>query len=225
MGSFDIEKIKPLIETYIASLPATSVRETSKDLGIRPPKGAVKKEIYKGKDQKSSVNLTFTGATKYSQQEAYLLQSLNDILTIKLMESLREKKSGVYGVRSNGRIAKYPYQNYIEQITFQCAPENVDILIQAALVEIDKIKKNGVETKDLNKVKETQKRELEVNLKSNVYWLNELADVVVYSNKMEDGKDDLKQIDQLSSKQLQEIAKKYFGSNFARLVLYPESKN
>lgn len=225
VGSFDIEKIKPLVETYVASLPGTSVRETSKDLGIRPPKGAVKKEIYKGTDQKSNVNLTFTGAAKYSQQEEYLLQSLNDVLVIKLMESLREKKSGVYGVRSSGRISKYPYENYVEQITFQCAPENVDSLVLAAQVEVDKIKKNGVEAKDLNKVKETQKRELEVNLKSNVYWLNELADVVVYNNKPEDGKDNLKQIDQLSSKQLQEVAKKYFGSNFARLVLYPETKN
>ncbi len=224
VGSFDIEKVKPLVETYIASLPAMSVHETGKDLGIRPPKGIVKKEFYKSTDPKSSVNLTFTGLTKFNQQEVYLLQSLNDVLTIKLMESLREKKSGVYGVRSSGRIAKYPYENYVEQISFQCAPENADSLIRAALLEIDKIKKNGVELKDLNKVKETQKRELEVNLKSNTYWLNELADVVAYNSKAEDGNESQKQIDQLSSAQLQQIAKKYFGSNFARLVLYPEEK-
>jgi zinc protease len=224
VGSFDVEKIKPLIATYIASMPATSVRETCKDLGIRHPKGTLKKEIYKGTDQKSSVNLSFTGIDKYSPSKAYLLQSLNDVLTIKLMESLREKKSGVYGVRVNGRISKYSYENYIEQISFQCAPENVDSLIQGALVEIDKIKKNGVEAKDLNKVKETQKRDLEVDMKSNVYWINELADDIVYNNKINIGKEDLKQIDQLSSTQLQKIAKKYFGSNFARIVLYPENK-
>ena len=224
VGSFDLEKIKPLVETYLAGLPATQVRETSKDLGIRPPKGIVKKEFYKGTDPKSSVNLSFTGTAKFSQQEAYLLQSLNDVLTIKLMESLREEKSGVYGVRSSGRIAKYPYENYVEQISFQCAPQNVDSLIQAALVEIDKIKKNGVQLSDLNKVKETQKRELEVNLKSNNYWLNELADMVVYSSKADDGNESLKQIQNLSSAQLQQTAKKYFGSNFARLVLYPEEK-
>jgi len=224
VGSFDLEKIKPLVETYLAGLPATQVRETSKDLGIRPPKGFVKKEIHRGEDPKSSVNLTFTGLTKFNQQESYLLQSLNDVLTIKLMESLREKKSGVYGVRSSRRIVKYPYENYVEQISFQCAPQNVDSLIKAALVEIDRIKKSGVQLSDLNKVKETQKRELEVNLKSNSYWLNELADMVVYSSKADDGNESLKQIQNLSSAQLQQTAKKYFGSNFARLVLYPEQK-
>ena len=38
-----IEKIKPLIETYIACLSATSVRKKAIDLNIRPPKGVVKK--------------------------------------------------------------------------------------------------------------------------------------------------------------------------------------
>jgi len=224
VGSFDIEKIKPLIETYIASLPATSDREKSKDLGIRPPKGKVEKTVFKGTDQKSAVNLSFTGAVKYDPKDDYLLNSLNDVLTIKFMESLREKKSGVYGVRSSGRISKYPYGNYTEQVTFQCAPENVDSLIQAALVEIDKVKKNGVEVKDLNKVKETQKNELEVNLKSNSYWINELAKDIVYDIKISDGKDESKEIDNLSSKDLQRVAKKYFGTNFTRVVLYPENK-
>ncbi len=224
VGSFDIEKIKPLIETYIASLPATADREKSKDLGIRPPKGNVEKSVYKGSDQKSAVNLSFTGAVKYDPKDDYLLNSLNDVLTIKFMESLREKKSGVYGVRSNGRIAKYPYENYVEQVTFQCAPENVDSLIKTALVEIDKVKRNGVDVKDLNKVKETQKRELEVNLKNNLYWINELAKSVVYDIKISDGKEELQQIEKLSSKELQQTAKKYFGTNFTRVVLYPESR-
>lgn len=140
------------------------------------------------------------------------------------MENLREKKSGVYGVRSTGRISKYPYGNYTEQVTFQCAPENVDSLIQTALVEIDKVKKNGVDAKDLNKVKETQKNELEVNLKSNSYWINELAKDIVYDIKISDGKDESKEIDNLSSKDLQRIAQKYFGTNFTRIVLYPENK-
>ena len=224
VGSFDVEKIKPLIEMYIGSLPATSDREKSKDLGIRPPKGKVEKSIFKGTDQKSAVNLTFTGLAKYDPKDDYLLNSLNDVLTIKFMESLREKKSGVYGVRSNGRISKYPYENYTEQVTFQCAPENVDSLIQAALFEIDKVKKNGVDAKDLNKVKVTQKNELEVNLKSNSYWINELAKDVVYNIKISDGNDESKQIENLSSKDLQQVAKKYFGTNFVRVVLYPENK-
>ena len=224
VGAIDLGKIKPLIETYIASLPATSARETTKDLGIRPPKGKVEKSVFKGTDPKSNVNLTFSGAVKYDPTDDYLLKSLNDVLTIKFMESLREEKSGVYGVRSSGRFAKFPYENYTEQVTFQCAPENVEGLITAALTVIDKVKKEGVEATDLNKVRETQKRELEVNLKTNAYWINEIAKDVIYGIPFSDGTDDAQQIDKLSSKELQKVAKKYFGENFTRIVLYPEAK-
>jgi zinc protease len=222
VGSFDMEKTKALLETYIASLPATSARETSKDLGIRPPKGFVEKEVFKGTDQKCSVQLTFTGVAKYSAAENYVLESMNDVLTIKLMENLREKKSGTYGVRSRGQLIKYPYEHYVEHISFQCAPENADSLIQAALFEVENIKKSGVTASDLSKVKETQKNDLQIKLKDNAYWTNELTNELVDNNKIEIGQESFKQIEQLSSKQIQKAAQKFFGKNYAKAILYPE---
>ena len=224
VGSFDTEKIKPLIETYLASLPATSGRESCKDLGIRPPKGFVGKDFYKGKDQKCNVNLTFTGTAAYNDQDQYLMKAMNDILTIKLTENLREEKSGTYGVRSRGQLIKYPYGHFVEHITFQCAPSNADSLIQAALNEIEKIKKSGVSEKDLNKVKETQKNDLEVSLKDNAYWTNELTDDIVNKSKIEIGTKDFEQIKNLTSKEIQKAARKFFGQNYARLVLLPEKQ-
>jgi zinc protease len=224
VGAFDMEKIKPLFTTYIASLPATTARETTRDLGVRPPKGTVVKEFFKGTDPKSSVNLSFTGAVKYSAEDDYLLKSLNDVLTIQMMETLREEKSGVYGVRADSRFSVYPYENYTEQISFQCAPENVDGLIAAALKIIDRVKKEGVDATVLNKVKETQKHDLEVNIKSNIHWINELAKSVIYGVKVESSDSDKSDIDKLSSKELQRVARKYFGANYARMVLYPEKK-
>jgi zinc protease len=224
VGSFDTEKLKPLIETYIASLPATSEREKCKDLGIRPPKGKLEKTIYKGSDQKSTVNMTFTNAIKFSTKDEYLLKSLNDVLTIKFMENLREKKSGVYGVRSGGRFVPFPYENYTEQISFQCAPDNVESLIAAALEEINKVKQNGVEENDLTKVKLAQKNELELNLKSNQYWVNELTVNLVNGINTTDGKPEFDQIEKLSSKDLQAFAKKIFGKNYSQFVLLPENK-
>ena len=224
VGSFQPDQIYPLIETYIASLPAGKGHEKCKDLGIRPPKGKVEKVFFKGTDQKSSVNLIFTDAVKLTDNEEYLLKSLNDVLTIKFMENLREKKSGVYGVRSSGRVNKFPYENYVEHVSFQCAPENVESLIAAALDEIDKVKKNGVDEKDLSKVRLAQKNELEVNLKTNMYWANEMISDVVNGKKMSDGKDEFQQIDKLASVDLQKIATKIFGSNYSRFVLLPETK-
>jgi zinc protease len=222
VGAIDIDKIKPLLETYVASLPSNSSREKPRDLGIRPPKGNVSKAFYKGKEPKSSVNMIFTGLAKFDVKEDYLLQALNDVLTIKLMESLRESKSGVYGVRASGYTLKYPYENYKEQISFGCAPDNVDSLVNAALKIIDNVKKNGIDEATINKVKETQKHDLEVSIKTNIYWQNSLLSAVAYNYQPETLEVEKAKIDNLSSKELQRVAKKYFGSNYAKLVLYPE---
>ena len=61
VGSFTPEAIKPLVETYIASLPATRARETWRDLGISPPTGVVEKTIRKGIAPKSSVAIVMSG--------------------------------------------------------------------------------------------------------------------------------------------------------------------
>jgi zinc protease len=224
VGSFDMEKTKALLETYIASLPASSARETSKDLGIRPPKGYVEKDFFKGTDQKCSVQLTFTGTAKYSADDNFIMKAMNDVLTIKLMENLREKKSGTYGVRSRGQLIKYPYEHYVQHISFQCAPDNADSLIQAALAEVENIKKFGVAAADLNKVKETQKNDLEVSLKDNTYWTNELTNDLIDNNQITTGSENFAQIEKLTSKQIQKAAQKFFGKNYAKTVLYPENR-
>lgn len=223
VGSFDPDSIRSLICTYIAGLPTQPEYEKVKDIGIRPPVGNYNKSFYRGVDMKSAVNLIFSGKAKFSEKESYLLSSLVDVLNIRLLESLREKKSGVYGVRAAGRVAKYPYENYQVKISFQCAPSNVDSLTQAALAEIEKIKKSGVLAADLLKVKESQKRKLEVDVKRNAYWLNELVEGLIYQQKTETVAEQLKEIENLSSEALQKLARNYLTSDYARFVLYPES--
>ena len=56
--------IKPLVETYVASLPATHAGETWRDLGITPPTGVVEKTVEKGIAPKSQVAIVFSGPVR-----------------------------------------------------------------------------------------------------------------------------------------------------------------
>lgn len=223
VGSFEVEKMKPMLETYLGSLPSTNRKETWKDLGIRPPKGMLEKEILKGTDPKSQVALIFTGEAAYSRKEAYLLSSLADLLNIKLIESVREEQGGVYGINAFGGLNKLPYNSFSCQIQFPCAPENVDKLIKVALGDVQKIQEKGPEEADVNKVKETQRRSRETNLKENRFWLNQLQS---YYFQGEDPSQILggeKSTEGLTAKDLQETAKKYFNLNsYMKVVLKPE---
>jgi len=224
VGTVDVEKLKPLLEKYIASLPASTQREQARDLGIRPPKGTITRNYYKGKENKSAVQLVFTGEKKYKPAEGYYLNSLNEVLSIKFLETLREEKSGVYGVRASGSMVKYPYAHFKETISFQCAPNNVDSLINAALAIVEKIKNEGIDTETLEKIKKAQRNSAELSVKNNAYWESELLNEAVYKIKAETYEDAISRIDKLSSNDLQKIARKIFGGNYGRFVLYAEKQ-
>lgn len=223
VGSLDEEAIKPLLEKYIGSLPSTGAKENFKDLGIRPPSGKVEKVITKGADPKSIVNIVFTSPVTYNSADAYALRSLGEVLDIKLVEQLREEKGSVYGVSANGDIRKIPAGNSSFTISFPCSPDNVDTLTIAAIEELKKIIRNGVSPEDLEKVKEQQKRKLEVDLKQNQFWMNNLYESYYLGNNPADILKKQKQAENLTSKMIQDAAKKYINlNNYIRAVLKPD---
>jgi len=222
VGAFEEETIKPLLEKYIGSLPGTQGKETFKDLGIRPPPGKVEKIITRGAEPQSQVNMIFTGPVPYNVNDAYVLRSLGDLMSIKLVEQLREEKGSVYGVSAFGTISKYPYSYSTFNITFPCAPENVDTLSKAALEELKKIIKTGVSPEDLAKVKETQKRKLETDFRQNQFWMNSLYEAYYLGNNPSDILKRQKQVEGLTSKMIQDIAKKYVNlASYIRVILKP----
>jgi zinc protease len=205
VGSFEEEKIRPLLEKYIGSLPASSKKETFKDLGIRPPAGRIDTVITRGSDPKSMVSIVFTSPVKYDSKDDYALRSLSDVMDIKLVEQLREEKGSVYGVGATGGMSRIPYESYSFTITFPCAPDNADTLTRAALDELKKIVQSGVE------------------MKQNAFWMNSLFNIYYYGNKPTDFLNSQKQIDQLTSKMLQDVARKYINLNqYIRATLKPE---
>jgi zinc protease len=133
VGAFEEEKIKPLIERYLGSLPTTGKKENFRDLGIRPPLGKVDKLVSKGSEPQSRVTIIFNQLVPYNSKDAYALRSLGEVLSIKLVEQLREEKGGVYGVGANGGMQKIPYSFSSFSISFPCAPENADTLTKAAI--------------------------------------------------------------------------------------------
>lgn len=223
VGTLDIEKLRPLLETYLGSLPSTPKTSSVKDVGLRPIKGTLKKEVKKGTEPKSLVRMLWNGEAPYSEEENFKIQALVEIMNIKIIESLREDLSGIYGGGMYGSMNKYPYNSYTMGITIPCGPENVDKLISAAHAEIDKIKKDRPSDADLNKVKETWKQQYLVNIKDNGFWTRQII------HSVETGTDPgrllsyQKRVDSLSPKDIQAAAKKYLSmNNYLQFVLNPE---
>lgn len=222
-GAFDEKTIRPLIEKYIGSLPGTAKKESYNDLGIRPPSTKIDTVITKGSDPKSTVMLIFNKPVTYNAEDAYALRSLAELLDIKLVEQLREEKGSVYGVSAIGSMHKVPYSYSSFSISFPCAPENADTLTRAAIDEIKKIINSGVSKADLEKVKEQQKRKLEVDMKQNQYWINSLYEAYYFGGNPIRILERPAQAAGLSSKILQDVAKKYIDpEKYIRATLKPD---
>ncbi len=221
VGALDPEVLKQFSALYLGSLPSNKIRENYRDNGNRPLYGDMEKLVYKGSDPKSLVKIKFRGETVYNAKEDYYLECLGEVLSIKLIEKLREEESGVYGVSASGGMSRHPYGTYYFSINFPCGPEKVDFLKTKALEELQKIIDFGPDAKDLAKIKETQRLEHKEQLKTNSFWINRIKNSDFNKENLKSTESKNLQIDNLTSKNIQDIAKKYAIKNKFVAILNP----
>lgn len=223
VGNFDEAQLESYVATYLASLPSdVTKKEKAIDLGYRLLKGSHKKVVNKGKDPKSNVNIMIYGDTKYDAKEAFALKALGEVLTIKLIEELRENESGVYGVGARGSMNKVPYGSYSFTISFPCGPENAEKLTESALRELNKVIEKGPEQKDLDKFKEATRLEYKESLKENRFWMANLKRAYTEDVNPEEVFQFEAKLNALTAKELQDVAKKYLSKDKVIGMLMPE---
>ncbi len=225
VGNFEVDKIKPLIETYLASLDTHEIPVEVVDHGLRPRTGLIRKDVFAGKEQKSVVTIQLHGETTYSESERLRFNAMNDILQLRLTAALREALGAVYSPRVTGNIARVPYQAYSEIFVLPCAPENVDKLIAHTLDIIAKLKEAGVTVEELNKFKENRRKNNREALKTNSTWLSHLsASALLHSDPRRFLHLD-EELDQLTVEDVQKTAQRYLDtSNMIQVVMYPEKQ-
>lgn len=222
VGNIDEKKLVEYSEMYLANLPSSKTKEMYRVDDFRPLTGQHEKIVEIGEDAKSMVRMTYHGPTEYNEKEDHALKSLGEILTIKLIEKLREEEGGVYGAGANGGISKVPYGWYRFNISFPCGPENVDKLTNATLAEVDKLIKEGPSDKDLAKVKEAQLLGYKENLKENRFWLQTLKTADYEQTDASKMLDFEKTVNAMTKEDLQKVAKKYLTNGYIIGIQNPE---
>ena len=223
VGNIDENTFLDYTKTYLASIPDDGRRDKYVDRGVRLPAGTHEKIYKKGIEQKSYVTINFEGDATFSRDQQFKLTALGDILSIKLIEILREEKGGVYGVGASGVVRVTPYEHYEFSIKFPCGPENAMSLKDAALAELNKILNEGPEEKDLDKIKEEKRKSLKQILRTNSYWAGKMfSDSYIYQDKSYNPDELYQQIEDLTSQDIQDVGKKYLSGDYIVGILMPE---
>ncbi len=225
VGNVKPEEFRSLAEKYLGALPVTGRKESWKDTGVRPPKGVIKKEVHKGVDKKSTVAVVFTGPFDWTYENRYRISSLEELLTIKLREAIREDKGGTYGVGVYANVEKYPDSEYMVVMTFGTDPERVDELLGTLFDALKDTRDNLSTDENLNKIKELQRREREKSLKENGFWIGQLQNAINNGDPLNQFLGFDKQIESLTLQDLQNAAQRYLNlDNYVQVVLYPEAE-
>ena len=224
VGNIDDKTMEAYSVKYLASLPATDKKEKAVDLGYRMLKGDLKKVVNKGTDPKSNVTIMYYGDAKYSAKDAMSMQALGEVLTIKLIEQLRENESGVYGVSARGSINKVPNGSYSFTIGFPCGPDNAEKLTASALKELQNIIDKGPDEKDVAKFKEGELADFRKDSKENRYWLSNFTRSYTNGSSAEEVLKFEETVNAVTAKDIQDIAKKYLTKDKVIGMLMPEKK-
>jgi zinc protease len=225
VGSFEVEKIKPLIATWLGSLPTPDIKVGFRDVGIVPVSGVVKKDVRSGTEQKSTVSMNFTGEAVYSEAEVLRLGALVDVMNLRVIDILREKLALIYGGGLSGGLSKIPKPRYAISATLPTGPATVDKVIAAMFAEIERMKTQGPSVAELNKVKQNWLQNHAKSLRENGYWLGSLQSAVLQGTDLGEILTYEKRVNALTPEDLKQAARRYFDArNYVQVVLYPESK-
>jgi zinc protease len=225
VGSFDADTMKPLVERYLASLPAINRREVPKDVGIRPPAGVVERQVVKGVDPKSEVGVVFTGALQNDQMHRVVMTAMAETLEGNLQRTLREDLGGTYGVSVKADFDKRPQETYRVTITFGCDPARMEGLVRTLFQMIEQFKSTGPSNAQVGDARSALARDLETNSRDNRYLLSQLAFKYEYNEDPRDVFNMREFYDQLNAATIRDAARMYLNTNrYVKVTLTPAGK-
>ena len=224
-GSFDLDTMRPLVERYVASLPATGRKESWRDLGVTPPPGIVVRRVEKGLEPQGQSAVVFTGEFENTRVERNAIRAMASILQTRLRETLREDLGGTYSVGVSASYERIPRSEFSVSVNFGSAPDRSDALVERVFAEITRFQANGPTAQELSDAIEALVRAFEENMEQNSFLVSQLyfryrdgQDVAGLFSARDDYR-------KLTAAEVHAAAKKYLPQErYVKVQLFPEKK-
>lgn len=170
-GNININKLKPLLCQYIATLPSNNTKET---IGTYEPKLVDGKKTYifhkKQTTPTAITTIVIKGKMEYNNRNELLMDAIGQLLRIVYTEKVREDKGGTYSVQASGNLQHHPDDEALLRIAFQTDPQKYNDLIPIVYKELEKMATEGPSQQDLDKVKAYELKVYNQVLRMNNYW-------------------------------------------------------
>ncbi len=177
VGSFDEATIKPLIEQYIASLPAKKGQAEDFKEVTQLATGNVVNEFTQKMEtpQATAVMMWHSSLAPYTMDNDIKADITGQVLETLLLKKVREDEGAAYspnGYAGMSMIGKKPFIQSVASISMK--PEKKDIVLNIMRESLNEIANGQVEADALQKIKEKMLKDYDTNAKSNGSWINML---------------------------------------------------
>lgn len=223
VGNIDPEVLKPLVEKYIGSIPASKKKMTWADDKVREVEGEVTEDFTVAMQQpKVSVHFGYSGQMPYSLKNKVAMTFLTQALDSRYLVSIREEKGGTYGVQVGGATSYIPEESYNMAIAFDTNEQMADELCGIIVAEIRRIAEEGPQSADIEKTREFLLKEWNNSLEQNAGWLSFLQ--AKYGSGLDYVADYEQTVRSLTDADVQALARKILDDgNVVKVVMRPEA--
>ena len=172
IGNYDEATIRPLIEQYIASLPAQKKIVKSKDLSTDYTGKVVNDFKHKAETPKSIAVLHwYSKKVPYTLENIIRSQAAGQVLQMVYLKEIREEASAAYTVQAQAGVSRDDF-NDESSIFAYCPmkPEKADVAIDIMRRAVKEMAAGKCDADMVTKVKEYMLKNLGDQLKTNAYW-------------------------------------------------------
>ena len=223
-GAFNVDSLKLMVETYVASLPGCAKREQFKDLGIEPRNGVIENRFFREMETPQAfLAQIWHGDKKYTLKDALTIGAFGDVLSQRYLKSIREDGGLSYSVNAQADLSYGVNDEYSLQIVCPFTPEKCDSVLLLMQIGIQDIATKGVTDDELDKIKKFELKQFADSQRENAYWQNLIIEKVEWGK---DGRKDYEKIiNGLNSKDIQKFVKSTLlkKPNTSTIIMLPAS--
>ena len=222
VGDVDAETLKPLVEKYIASLPAGKKGSKVIDRKDGYVKGRiVKSESIKMVTPQSVIFQLYSAHIPYSVKNQVLLEIVQGYLSILYNNTIREELGGAYDQGVLVKFQREPKPSLELRVIIPTNPTSADAIAEIAVKGVESIAENGVPDEKMKDVVETLKNGMKQKKEDN----KELMQIIEKSYKYNEdyiGEYE-KALNSVTSNDVRKFVKKILKQdNFIQLIINPE---
>lgn len=183
VGNFEPQLLKPLVETYLGSIPTIKRKETWRDNKVRFPSGQNQKTFaVPMKDPKSSCFIAYSSPAKYTRQNRLYLSTIEHILTNRYLETIREDQGGTYGVAVRTSISNAPKERVMVNMFFDTNMEKAPQLVGIIHDQMRDLMTKGPNETEMNNAREHLLKLRQEQVRENGFWVGVIKEY--YQNRI-----------------------------------------